>query len=205
MLRSGYCLSSPARRALRSSLVDRDTACACAHSQDSARSGNSLATCAAVSVIEGSGWPAFDPRQARRNRAVDHHQHQPGAQMIARSAIAGRQQPGKIRRVEIDDRQIIRLEVGDVGLGVGAHHQARVDADDVARPVQAQVDVARYGGCRVAVLLGLQGQADGDLGLRLQRGVGAVRVLVRARKSAPCPGHETIGNAHAVNSAISAT
>ena len=144
----------------------------------------------------GQRLAGLDAGQCARHRAIDHHQHQPGAQMLIRIGFRWCQQPGKIRRIEINDRQIVRLEIGGVGFGIGAHHQALIDADDVARPVQGQVQIARHRGCGVAILLGLQGEADGHLGAHCKRGVGGVIVLVRACEASAGPGGEAVGDAH---------
>ena len=90
---------------------------------------------AVLSAIDGSGRPPIRTGR-RRLGALDHDQHQPGPQVIGAVGVRRREQPGKVGRVEIDDRQVVRLEVRDVGLRIGADHQPGVDSDDVGGTVE---------------------------------------------------------------------
>ena len=85
--------------------------------------------------------PAFE-RGWRNDAAVHHDQHQPGPQRLVGVGPGGREHPRKIGWIKINNREVVGLEVGDSGLGVGAHHQAWVDADHVARCVKREVNVA---------------------------------------------------------------
>ena len=72
MLRSGaLCISADkACAAPGLAAFTFETACECAHSHDSARSGNSVLTCVAVRLIEGSGRPARNAGNATCARST---------------------------------------------------------------------------------------------------------------------------------------
>ena len=128
--------------------------------------------------------PAGAQRGRRDLRALDDDEHEPRAQMAGGVGARRREQPRKVGRIEVDDREVVGLEVGDVRPRVGAHDQALIDADHVGRAVEREVDVAGHGGGRVAVLLGLQRQADRDARPRRERaargiGVGCARARPR--------------------------
>ena len=136
--------------------------------------------------------------------AFHHDERKPRPQMVVGVRLRRCEQPREIGRIEVDDREIVGLEVGDVRLGIGADHEPRIDADDVGRPVEREVHIARDRGNGIAILLRLQRKTDAYLRTRRERGSGRIGVAVRARKSAPRPGHESIRDAHAT-SASSAT
>ena len=66
---------------------------------------------------------------------LDDDEHAPRAQPVA-VAFAGREHPREVGRVEVDRHEVVGLEVGGAGGGIGAQHDAAVDAGDVTRSVQ---------------------------------------------------------------------
>jgi hypothetical protein len=63
--------------------------------------------------------------------------------------------------VELDGREVVRLEVGRQVARLGADDLALVDADDIARPVELERHGDVFGRPRVAALRA-QAQADGQ-------------------------------------------
>ena len=92
--------------------------------------------------------PGLDARRVDQ-RQVDDDQHAPRAEPVVRAARRRREQPREVGRVELDEWEVVGLDVGAAGTRIGADDEARVDADDVARPVQRQVE-ARARGSRSA-------------------------------------------------------
>ena len=82
-------------RRARARRIDCDTACECAHSHDSSRSGSSVATSLR------SGDRGQRPARAKRRRldlcTLDNHEHEPRAQVAVRVRVCRRQQPRESR------------------------------------------------------------------------------------------------------------
>ena len=55
--------------------------------------------------------------------------------------FGGGEEPGEIRPIELDRGKVVRLEVGHMRLRLGPDDLARIDAGDVARAVELDVDV----------------------------------------------------------------
>ena len=70
---------------------------------------------------------------------VEYNQHEPRTQSAVTLRLGGRQHPYEFGRIEVDDRKVVRLEVARLRLRIGAHDEAGVDADHIARAVQAQL------------------------------------------------------------------
>ena len=150
-----------------------DTACECAHSHDSARLGNSVWTCVAVRLIDGSGRPGRSTGGATFLRSTTTRTSH-GRKCPDGSARAGVNSHGKSGGRSRDGQ----------GLGSGWSWRAgscarsgAVDADR-RRAVQRQVDVAGHRGRRVPVPFGLQRQPHGDARTRRQRTAGGIGVGV---------------------------
>ena len=70
--------------------------------------------------------------------SCERDQDQPWPELVS-VGRSGREEPGKIGGVELDPAQVIRLEVGGGIARLGADDVPRVDADNIARPVQLDI------------------------------------------------------------------
>ena len=148
--------------------------------------------------IDGSGCPGFNAGGARIARSITTSTSH-GRRRLLASACAGVSSHGKSGGSKSIDRQVVRLEVGDVRLRLGADDEARVDADDVGGPVEREVDIAGHRGRGVAVLLGLQRQPDCDTRTRRQRRRRRHRDCDARAPGRGAPRDEAIGDAHAIS------
>ena len=115
----------PARRA-RSPRCRRPTRPARAPRPSIVQSGSSRRARPARAIWStGSGRVAV-LRQRHAVLLAHDHEAQPGPQASrSASALAGREQPRKVGAVELDAREVIRLEVAGAGRRVRAHHLIR--------------------------------------------------------------------------------
>ncbi len=130
------CSACPAGRtgsAPRSSFTN----CACAHDQDSSRSGNSACD---IGSLDAHRRQQRARRHARQPGLGDleHDQHEPRAQPPVTLRLGRRQHPREVGRIEVDDREIVRFEVASRSASGSVRTTSRcVDSDHVARAVQA--------------------------------------------------------------------
>ena len=96
----------------------------------------------------------------------EHHQRDPRPQP---QLVAGRRgrcvPPREVLVVEVDRRQVVRLEVGDPVARLSPDHDPAVDADQVARPVERDV-LAESGARRRPGADGVAGELQFDVQAR---------------------------------------
>ncbi len=94
---------------------------------------------------------------------LQNDQRDPGMKPVA-IGRRGREEPGKVGRVEFDSAEIIRLEVNGELAWLGADHHARIDARHIARPEHLHVTGGAADGIRRRSTLHLQGQLHVQIG-----------------------------------------
>ena len=133
-----------------------------------------------VSPITGEARGAAGAGHLRGidDAAVHAYQDQPWSQPLVPSRRSRREQPWEVRRVELDRRQVVRLDVAAVRSRIGANDQLRVDAEYIAGPVERQVHRRQPDAGN--------GQADGEGGSFRKRpavgGVGAPACAANPRR-----------------------
>ncbi len=128
-------------------------------------------------------------RKCKFASLFQNNQRHPGMQPIAIGRCR-REEPGKIRRVEFDAAQIVRLEIHSELPGLGADDHARIDPDHIARPEQIYCRGGRQHQIGSASALHIENELHVQAGAAGQRS--AVGIVEARCNAASRPGFELV-------------
>ena len=170
--------------------------CTCAHAHSWSAGGKS-----AFGVVD------LDERQWLRRQRLwslefalfEHDEREPRNEPLpVRRCSRRRVAPEEVLVVELDERQVVRLEVHDRAARLAAHDRACLDADHITRPVQRYVALERLGELTTAAdSVAAQQHRHRNLAAEASRR----RILRVDAEPLPCPGEERVGRERGAHAA----